>query len=123
MSCWHCGNILVSYTRGGWVSASSPFTVMTNILSLNSANSVKTFREKLGSLLTKRQNVNHCYPFEVHMVSFHLIIYQYSTVSDNKPNWPLCVHRIFTLSLSVHIVSFCKTLISHIVKAPAFGSL
>ena len=43
--CWCCGSILVSYTRGGWVAGSSPFTVMTNILSLNSANSVKTLRE------------------------------------------------------------------------------
>ena len=38
-------SILVTYTRGGWVAGSSPFTVMTNILSVNSANSVKTFRE------------------------------------------------------------------------------
>ena len=31
VSGWHCGSILVSYTRGGWVAVSSPFTVMTNI--------------------------------------------------------------------------------------------
>ena len=33
VSCWHCGSILVSYTRGDWVADSSPFTciVMTNI--------------------------------------------------------------------------------------------
>ena len=29
LSCWHCGSILVSYTKGGWVAA----------------NSVKTFRD------------------------------------------------------------------------------
>ena len=28
VSCWQCGGILVSYTRGGWVAGSSPFTVM-----------------------------------------------------------------------------------------------
>ena len=31
VSCWHCGGILVYYTRGGWVAGSSPITVMTNI--------------------------------------------------------------------------------------------
>ena len=31
VSCWHCGSILVSYTRKGWVAATSPFTIMTNI--------------------------------------------------------------------------------------------
>ena len=31
VSCWNCGSILVSYTRGGWVAGSSHFTVMTNI--------------------------------------------------------------------------------------------
>ena len=45
MSYWWCGSILVSYTRGDWVAGLSPFTVMTNILALNSANSVKTFGE------------------------------------------------------------------------------
>ena len=34
MSCWRCGGILVSYTRGGWVRGSSPFTVMTNIFTI-----------------------------------------------------------------------------------------
>ena len=29
--CWHCGSILVSYTRGGWVAGWSPFTVMADI--------------------------------------------------------------------------------------------
>ena len=29
VSCWRCGDILVSYTRGGWVAGSSPFTVVT----------------------------------------------------------------------------------------------
>ena len=28
VSCWHCGSILVSYTRGGCFE---PFTLMTNI--------------------------------------------------------------------------------------------
>ena len=40
------GAVLVSDTRGGWVAGSSHFTVMTNILLLNSVNSVKTFRNK-----------------------------------------------------------------------------
>ena len=31
VSCWCCGSILVSYTRGGWVAGSNPFTIMTNI--------------------------------------------------------------------------------------------
>ena len=31
MSCWHCGSILVSHTRGVYVAGSSPFTIMTNI--------------------------------------------------------------------------------------------
>ena len=31
VSCWHCGSILVSYSRRGWVAGLSPFTVMTNI--------------------------------------------------------------------------------------------
>ena len=71
------------------MAGSSPFTVIINILLLNSPNSVKTFREKLGSLLTKRQNVNHCSLFEIRtMVSFHMFVYQYSIVSDNKPKWP-----------------------------------
>ena len=43
MSCWHCGSILVSYTRGGWVAGWSPFTMNKYFLSLNSLNSVKTF--------------------------------------------------------------------------------
>ena len=30
MSCWHCGSILVSHTRGGYVVGSSHFTVITN---------------------------------------------------------------------------------------------
>ena len=29
MSCWYCSSTLVSYTKGGWVAGSSPFTVMT----------------------------------------------------------------------------------------------
>ena len=45
VSCWYSGSILVSYTRGVPVTGSSPFTVMKIIfLSLNSLNSVKTFR-------------------------------------------------------------------------------
>ena len=31
VSSWRCGSILISYTRGGWVAGSSPFSVMTNI--------------------------------------------------------------------------------------------
>ena len=31
VSCWHCGSIMVSYTRGGWVGGLNPFTLMTNI--------------------------------------------------------------------------------------------
>ena len=31
VSCWHCGSILVSYTRGSCMAGSNPFTVMTNI--------------------------------------------------------------------------------------------
>ena len=41
MSCWCCDNILVFYMIGGRLE---PFAVMTNILALNSMNSVKTFR-------------------------------------------------------------------------------
>ena len=44
MSCWSCGSVLVSYTRGGSVAGLSPFNVI-NFLSLNSANSLKTFRK------------------------------------------------------------------------------
>ena len=41
-----------TYTRGGWVAGSSPFTVMTKFLILNSANSLKIFRENsYGELL------------------------------------------------------------------------
>ena len=28
VSCWCCGSMLVSYTRGGWVAGSSPFNVI-----------------------------------------------------------------------------------------------
>ena len=31
VSCWCCGSILVSYTRGGWVAGSIHFTVIANI--------------------------------------------------------------------------------------------
>ena len=34
VSCWNCGSILVSHRRGGYVAGSSPFIVMTNILSV-----------------------------------------------------------------------------------------
>ena len=50
VSCWRCGSILVSYTRGGWVTGSSPFTV------LNSENSVKTFRENSNAF---NSNIAH----------------------------------------------------------------
>ena len=45
VSCWCCDSILVSYTRDGCVRGLSPFTVMTNILSQNSAKSVKQLRK------------------------------------------------------------------------------
>ena len=52
VSCWCCGSILVSYTRGGWVASSSPFTEKTN-------NSVKTFKE----------NSNMSFPFMGNMLA------------------------------------------------------
>ena len=45
---------LVGPVVGGWVAGLSPFTVMTNILSLNSANSVKTFRENSSNYIDLR---------------------------------------------------------------------
>ena len=45
VSCWCCGNILLSYTRGGWMASSTPFNVMTNIFVIEFIDSVKTFRE------------------------------------------------------------------------------
>ena len=41
VSCWCCGSILLSYTRGGWVAGLSPFAVMTNN-SMDSVNSMKS---------------------------------------------------------------------------------
>ena len=40
------GDVVASWSLTQEVVGSSPFTVMTNILSLNSTNSVKTFRKK-----------------------------------------------------------------------------
>ena len=56
VSCRCCGSILVSRTRGGWVAGSNPFPVMTNIFSLNSGNSKKTFRENLNGHDTVKPN-------------------------------------------------------------------
>ena len=28
VSCWRCGSMVVSYTRGGWVTGSNPFNVI-----------------------------------------------------------------------------------------------
>ena len=39
------GSILVSYTRGGWVAGSSPFTIMTNILLTEFSKFSETFRK------------------------------------------------------------------------------
>ena len=39
------GTVVVSWSLTQEVTASNPFTVMTNILSLNLLNSVKTFRK------------------------------------------------------------------------------
>ena len=47
MSCWHCGIILSSYTRGGWVAGSSPFTLMSNIFVTEFAEFSENIYEKL----------------------------------------------------------------------------
>ena len=47
VSCWHCGSLLVSHTRGGCVVGLSPFTVMTNIFVTEFREFSETFRKKL----------------------------------------------------------------------------
>ena len=59
VSYWHCGSMLVSYRRAGWVAFSSPFNVIY-FLSMNSPNSVKNIYEKL-----------HCSQYEFHGSLFH----------------------------------------------------
>ena len=44
------GTVVVSWSLTQEVVGSNPFIVMTNIFSLNSANSVKTFRENSNVL-------------------------------------------------------------------------
>ena len=47
---WHCGSMLASYTRGGWVVGVRILMLNDIFLSLNSLNSVKTFRKNSNSL-------------------------------------------------------------------------
>ena len=58
MSYWHRGSIMISKTRGSWVAGSNPFTLMNNILTLNSADSVKTFRENLN--VSNAESLSSC---------------------------------------------------------------
>ena len=55
MLCWRCGSMLASYTRDSWVVGVRILLLNDIFLSMNSLNSVKTFRKnsiKLCSHLT-----------------------------------------------------------------------
>ena len=54
VSCWHCGSILFSHTRGGYVAGSSPFTVMTNIFATEFSKFSETFRKNFTYLEMNR---------------------------------------------------------------------
>ena len=74
MSWWHCGSILVSHTRGGYVAGSSPFTVMTNIFVTEFSEYSKTFR--------KNTNVNELLHFV--NISFNELNLQNDKVEDES---------------------------------------
>ena len=77
----HCGSILVSHTRGGWVASPSPFTVMTNIF-------VTEFSETFRKNSIKRPRLPIRFYSDV-----HLQLKQFSMV---LPNGLETVRQFFT---------------------------
>ena len=82
-------SILVSYTRGGWVAGSGPFTVMTNIFVTEFTeplNSVKTFREtQIAVILTKYTFMWATYSSKMSSLRYH--VSKYPCNNRNHPFW------------------------------------
>ena len=57
MCLWHSGKVSVSHTGDSEFESSNLFKIII-ILSLNSVNSVKTFRENSNALLAKVRSLN-----------------------------------------------------------------
>ena len=87
-----CGSMLVSNTRCGW--GSIPLTVMTIFLSLNSVNSVKTFRT--NSIVTDQNGVSSVlYPRSSSRINSYITAFLHNNYERPVYRW----HHVSTSNL------------------------